>query len=67
MSRKDVIRDAVDGYFAGLAAKDFDRIPFAEDVSFRAPLAPGACIVRSAVVTLSEMRGGLQCRTYSVR
>jgi SnoaL-like domain len=40
MSRKDVIRDAVDGYFAGLAAKDFDRIPFAEDVSFRAPLAP---------------------------
>ena len=41
MSRKDVIRRAVDGYFAGLATKDFDRIPFAEDVSFRAPLAPG--------------------------
>ena len=41
MSRKDVIRQAVDGYFAGLATKDFDRIPFAEDVSFRAPLAPG--------------------------
>jgi SnoaL-like domain len=41
MSRKDVIRGAVDGYFAGLAAKNFDRIPFAENVSFRAPLAPG--------------------------
>ena len=41
MSRKDVIRQAVDGYFAGLATKNFDRIPFAEHVSFRAPLAPG--------------------------
>ena len=41
MSRKDVIREAVDSYFTGLATKDFDRIRFAEDIRFRAPLAPG--------------------------
>jgi len=41
MSRKDVIRGAIDGYFDGLATKNFDRIPFADDVRFRAPLAPG--------------------------
>jgi hypothetical protein len=41
MDRKDVIRAAVDGYFTGLATKDFDRIPFAENIRLRAPLAPG--------------------------
>ena len=41
MDRKSTIRAAVDAYFEGLADKDFDRIPFAEDVELRAPLAPG--------------------------
>jgi hypothetical protein len=41
MSRKQVIQQAVDGYFEGLARKDFDIIPFADDVTLRAPLAPG--------------------------
>jgi len=41
MDRKQVVRAAVEGYFAGLARKDFDLIPFADDVTLRAPLAPG--------------------------
>jgi hypothetical protein len=41
MERKQMVRAAVEGYFAGLAGKDFDLIPFAEDVTLRAPLAPG--------------------------
>ena len=41
MDRRQVVRTAVEGYFAGLAKKDFDLIPFAEDVTLRAPLAPG--------------------------
>ena len=43
MNRKAVIEAAVDGYFEGLAKKDFDLIPFAEDVNLRAPMAPGGC------------------------
>ncbi len=39
--RKETLRAAVEGYFDGLRDKDFDRIPFAEDVTLRAPLAPG--------------------------
>ena len=41
MDRKAVIREAVNGYFDALAKKDFNLIPFAENVSLRAPLAPG--------------------------
>ena len=41
MDRKDVIREAVESYFTGLATIDFDRIAFAEDIILRAPLAPG--------------------------
>jgi hypothetical protein len=41
MDRRDTIRAAVNGYFDGLSTKSFDRIPFAEDVRLRAPLAPG--------------------------
>ena len=41
MNRKEMIRHAVDRYFDGLAKKDFDLIPFADDVTLRAPLAPG--------------------------
>jgi hypothetical protein len=41
MDRRQVVRAAVEGYFAGLAKKDFDLIPFAEGVTLRAPLAPG--------------------------
>ena len=39
--RAAALRSAVEGYFEGLRTKDFDRIPFAEDVTLRAPLAPG--------------------------
>jgi hypothetical protein len=48
MDRKTTIRTAVHAYFEGLAEKDFDRIPFAEDVELRAPLAPGGagCPIR---------------------
>ena len=41
MDRKAVIRVAVNGYFDALRNKDFNLIPFAENVSLRAPLAPG--------------------------
>jgi hypothetical protein len=41
MNRKEVIRRAVDAYFEGLGKKDFDLIPFSDDVELRAPLAPG--------------------------
>ena len=41
MDRKAMIQAAVTGYFDGLAAKDFERIPFASTISLRAPLAPG--------------------------
>jgi hypothetical protein len=41
MDRKQQIRAAVDRYFEALATKDFDLIPFADDVTLRAPLAPG--------------------------
>jgi hypothetical protein len=40
-ARRDQIRDAALAYFDGLREKDFDRIPYAEQVELRAPLAPG--------------------------
>jgi catechol 2,3-dioxygenase-like lactoylglutathione lyase family enzyme len=39
--RRAALRSAVDAYFAGLARRDFDAIPYAEDVVLRAPLVPG--------------------------
>ncbi len=39
--RKARLRQAAAKYFEGLASKDFDRIPYDDNVSLRAPLAPG--------------------------
>jgi glyoxylase I family protein len=39
--RRATLRAAVEAYFVGLATRDFEAIPFAEDVVLRAPLAPG--------------------------
>jgi hypothetical protein len=41
MDRKAMIQSAVERYFAGLANKDFDQIPFATTISLRTPLTPG--------------------------
>lgn len=41
MSRKAQLHSAVLNYFDGLASGDFSKIPFAETVRLRAPLAPG--------------------------
>jgi hypothetical protein len=41
VDRKTMIQEAVSGYFDALAKKDFDLIPFADNVTLRAPLAPG--------------------------
>jgi hypothetical protein len=35
------LRAAADGYLEGLAKKDFSLIPYANDVTLRAPLCPG--------------------------
>jgi len=41
MDRKAMIQRTIDSYFAGLANKDFEQIPFATTISLRAPLTPG--------------------------
>ena len=39
--RRAQLHAVAEAYFAGLASKDLSRIPYAEDVRLRAPLAPG--------------------------
>ena len=39
--RKTQLRAAAEAYFEALRNKNFDSIPFAENVTLRAPLAPG--------------------------
>jgi hypothetical protein len=39
--RKAQLRAAAEAYFAAMAAKDFEAIPYDESVVLRAPLAPG--------------------------
>ena len=39
--RRAQLKRAAERYFAGLANKDFNLIPYDENVSLRAPLAPG--------------------------
>ena len=41
MDRKAMIQMAIDSYFAGLANRDFEQIPFATTIRLRAPLTPG--------------------------
>jgi glyoxylase I family protein len=40
-TRRATLRAAADAYFAGLRRRDFDSIPYADDVVFRAPIVPG--------------------------
>jgi uncharacterized protein len=56
MDRKTVIQAAVTAYFDALEKKDFDLIPFAENVSLRAPLAPGG--VNQPLVGREAVRSG---------
>lgn len=39
--RKEQLRKIVDDYFAALRQKNFSVIPYADDVTLRAPIAPG--------------------------
>ena len=40
-ARHATLRSAADAYFAGLVRRDFDAIPYADDVLLRAPIVPG--------------------------
>jgi hypothetical protein len=40
-TRRAQLTSTVKAYFSGLERADFEIIPFAEDISIRAPLAPG--------------------------
>jgi hypothetical protein len=40
-TRRSTLRSAADAYFDALVSRDFDAIPYADDVILRAPLAPG--------------------------
>ncbi len=40
-TRRQQLRGIVSTYFAALRQKDFSAIPYAKDVTLRAPLAPG--------------------------
>lgn len=39
--RRESLQAAAEAYFEGMRRQDFSAIPFADDVSFRAPLCPG--------------------------
>jgi hypothetical protein len=39
--RKAQLRTASEAYFAALARKDFDAIPYSENIVLRAPIVPG--------------------------
>jgi glyoxylase I family protein len=39
--RRAMLRSAADAYFAALARRDFDAIPYADEVVLRTPLVPG--------------------------
>ncbi len=53
-TRKDQMKAVSEAYFAGLASRDVSKVPWAENVVFRGPLAPGGLDVplrgRKAVV-----------------
>ena len=40
-TRRAQLKSAVQAYFSGLERADFETIPFADNISIRAPLAPG--------------------------
>ena len=41
MHTKEQLRQVAETYFQALRDKNFDAIPFSDDIAFRAPLAPG--------------------------
>ena len=41
MHTKEQLKKISDTYFQALRDKDFNAIPFSDDIAFRAPLAPG--------------------------
>jgi len=41
MHTKEQLRQVAETYFQALRDKNFDAIPFSDDINFRAPLAPG--------------------------
>jgi SnoaL-like domain len=41
IERTNQLRDIVDRYFAALRQKDFSAIPYDDNITLRAPLAPG--------------------------
>ena len=41
MQGKELLKQASETYFKALREKDFNAIPFSDDIVFRAPLAPG--------------------------
>jgi hypothetical protein len=43
--RRAELRRVAEAYFRGLSQGDFEAIPFAENVEFRAPLAPGGSAI----------------------
>lgn len=40
-ARREQLRNLAEGYFTALRQKDFAAIPYADEVTLRAPLAPG--------------------------
>ena len=52
--RKAQLKEAATKYFAALANKDFDMIPYEDNVVLRAPLAPGG--IHSPLVGREKLR-----------
>jgi SnoaL-like domain len=52
--RKAQLKEAATKYFAALANKDFDMIPYEDNVVLRAPLAPGG--IHSPLVGRAKLR-----------
>lgn len=53
-ARREQLKAAANGYFDALAQKSFDQIPYAENVTLRAPLAPGG--VESPLIGRETLR-----------
>ncbi len=53
VERKEQLRKIVDRYFAALSQKDFSAIPYDDNITLRAPLAPGG--VNHLLVGKSEL------------
>ena len=57
--RSDLLHEIARGYVTkGLGGKNFDAIPYTENVSLRAPLCPGGSAVPLAVARNCGRSGG---------